>query len=106
MASTDRPDSRWWLPIAGLVVAFVTIAIAMWLLPPDPFSQLILVPALGVGFALQLLSPLFVHRDRQYLRTVSSWDPSGWYYLMVLPPLTLVLAPLYLYYRHRAVDVP
>lgn len=103
----DRPTARWWLPIGALVVLFLVQGVAVSVLPPDPQSQLPIVgPLVAVGLVLQLGSPLCVHRDRRYVSTVSRWTPSGWYYWMVLPPLTVVLAPLYLYQRHRYVGVP
>lgn len=103
----DLPTARWWLPIGALLVVFVLQGVAAAVLPPDSVSQLTLLgPLVAVGLALQLLSPLSVYLDSRYVRTVSEWEPSAVHYVMVLPPFAIVLAPLYLYQRHRYVGVP
>jgi uncharacterized membrane protein HdeD (DUF308 family) len=101
------PPSRWWLPIGGIVAIMLVQGVASALLPPDPATLApVMVPTAVVGLALLLGSPLWVHRDRRYVTAVSDWEPSGWYYWMILPPLTVVLAPLYLLRRHQHVGVP
>ncbi|WP_324661976.1 hypothetical protein [Haloarcula sediminis] len=100
------PPSRWWLPIAGIVVVMVAQAAATALLPPDPVTTLPLLPLAAAGFVLTVCSPVCVYLDRRYVTAVSDWAPSGWYYWMLLPPLTVVLAPLYLLRRHQHVGVP
>ena len=103
----DLPTARWWLPIGGLVVLFLLQGVVVSVLPPDPLSQApVMGPLVAVGLVLQVLSPLCVHRDRRYVMAVSAWEPSAWYYWMILPPLSVVLAPLYLYRRHQHVGVP
>jgi len=100
------PPSRWWLPIGGIVVLMIVQAVATVLLPPDPITTLPLLPVAVLGFVLTVCSPVSVHLDRRYVMAVSDWTPSGWYYWMILPPLTVVLAPLYLVQRHQYVGVP
>ena len=100
------PPSRWWLPIAGLVVVMVVQAVATALLPPDPVVMVPLLPVVVFGVALTICSPACLYLDRRYVRAVSDWEPSGWYYWMMLPPLTVLLAPLYLVRRHQHVGVP
>jgi len=100
------PPSRWWLPIAGIVVVMLVQAAATVLLPPDPVTTLPLLPVAAFGFVLTFCSPVCLYLDRRYVTAASDWEPSGWYYWMVLPPLTLVLAPLYLLRRHQHVGVP
>ncbi|WP_277541011.1 hypothetical protein [Haloarcula laminariae] len=102
----SQPPSRWWLPIAGIVAVMVAQAATTVLLPPDPVTTLPLLPLAAAGFVLTICSPVCVHLDRRYVTAVSDWVPSGWYYWMALPPLTLVLAPLYLLRRHQHVGVP
>jgi len=100
------PPSRWWLPIAGIVVLVVVQATATALLPPDPVTTLPLLPVAVAGLVLTICSPVCVYLDRRYVIAVSDWQPSGWYYWMILPPLAVVLAPLYLVRRHQFVGVP
>ena len=100
------PPSRWWLPIAGIVVLMVVQAAATAVLPPDPVTTLPLLPVAVAGLVLTICSPVCVLLDRRYVTAVSDWEPSGWYYWMILPPLTVVLAPLYLVRRHQHVGVP
>lgn len=104
--TTDLPESRWWLPIALLVIAVAIQTLSVAVLPPDVFSQLPLVPLVLAGGVLQVGSPAWVYLDRRYVTAVSDWEPSGWYYFMVLPPLPVLLAPLYLYRRHQYLGVP
>ncbi len=100
------PPSRWWLPIGGIVVLLLIQGVATVLLPPDPVTTLPLLPVAVFGFVLTICSPVCVYLDRRYVMAVSDWQPSGWYYWMVLPPLAVVLAPLYLLRRHQHVGVP
>lgn len=108
VASTETRSAsdRWWIPIGVLALLLpiqASIAIAV---PPDAYTGIVLAPISILGVVLTILSPLFVHFDRRYLQGQSAWEPSGWYYWMILPPLTLVLPILYIYQRHRQVGVP
>ncbi|ODR82395.1 hypothetical protein BG842_18980 [Haladaptatus sp. W1] len=101
----DTPRSQWWIPIGILVVNIPVLAIVSIATPPDAFYSLISAPFALLGFAITLLSPIFVHLDKQYVESVSTWEPSGWYYWMILPPLTF-LSVVYIYQRHKYVGVP
>ncbi|MBX0302980.1 hypothetical protein [Haloarcula salinisoli] len=93
------PPSRWWLPIAGIVVVMLVQADAVPVMPPDPVTALPLLPVVVAGFVLTLCSPVCVNPDRRYVTAVSDWVLSGWYYW-------IMLAPLYLLRRHQHVGVP
>jgi len=100
-------DSRWWLPIAALVGVVVLQGVLSIVLPPDPETLFpFIAPLVVVGLALQLCSPVCLYYDRRYLSAVADWTPSKWYYAMLFPPLSVVLAPLYLYQRQQRVGVP
>jgi len=100
------PSDRWWAPIAVLVALVPVGIVGALFLPPDAFTSLLFLPVTIPGFVLTVLSPVFVHYDRRYLRATADWTPSDWYYLMILPPLSLVLPAMYLVQRHRHVGVP
>lgn len=100
------PNDKWWIPIGVLAALVPIIALIAIALPPDAYTSLITAPFALLGGVLTLLSPLIVYFDKQYVTAVSDWDPSGWYYWMIAPPLTLVLPFAYLYERHKYVDVP
>lgn len=102
---SDPPGSRWWIPIAVLAGAFPLLVVLGMVTPPDAFSSLLVAPVALIGFLLTVLSPVFVYLDGQYVRSVSRWEPGGWYYLMILPPLTL-LSIVYVYRRHEFVGIP
>lgn len=104
-AESNPPDDRWWIPIATLV-ALIPINAGFGLLtPPDAFFSLVSAPFALFGLVLTLLSPIFVHLDKQYVESVSAWKPSDWYYFMLIPPLAL-LSIIYIYKRHKYVGVP
>lgn len=105
--SATVAGSRWWLPIAAIVGLLLVQGAVSIVLPPDSGALWpIMGPLVVAGLTLQLLSPVWLYYDRQYLAAVSGWTPSGWYYLMALPPLSVFLSPLYLYQRHQHVGVP
>jgi hypothetical protein len=102
---SNPSEDRWWIPI-GIVVALVPIVVVLGLVaPPDAFYALFTTPVTLLGYALTLVSPLFVYLDKQYIESVSTWTPSSWYYLMPFPPLTF-LSIVYIYQRHKYVGVP
>jgi hypothetical protein len=105
-APDAAPGDKWWTPIALLAALVPVLAALGILLPPDAYASLLVAPLALLGGALTLLSPAFVYLDRRYLRAVADWEPSGWFYWMVLPPLAPVLAAAYLYRRHERVGVP
>ena len=108
-AATESADrtSRWWLPIGALVCVVLLQGAVSFIFPPDPAKLFrFMAPLIGLGLLLQLVSPVCLYYDRQYLETATGWEPSSWYYLMVLPPFSVFLPPLYLYQRHRYVGVP
>lgn len=105
-SSARATGERWWLPIAALVLLVPTAGALALVSPPDAYTSLLLAPVSLLGGLLTLLSPLFVHFDRAHVEEVSEWEPSGWYYWMILPPLTLALPAVYVYQRHKHVGVP
>jgi len=111
METRNEPPERgrWWIPIgvlaALLAVGFPILAVIAVVAPPDAFYSLVTAPFVLLGLALTLLSPIFVHLDRQYVASVSTWEPSGWYAWMIVPPLAL-LSVIYVYQRHRYVGTP
>lgn len=100
------PAEKWWMLIGVLAAIFPILALLAVALPTDVYSSLIAAPFALLGSAIMLLSPLIVYFDKQYVTAVSDWTPSGWYYLMIAPPLTLVLPFVYLYERHKYVGTP
>ena len=82
----------------------VVQGVATALLPPDPVTTLL--PVAAFDLVLTICSPACVHLDRRYVTAVSEWEPSGWYYWTILPPLTVALAPLSLLRRYQDVGVP
>jgi hypothetical protein len=102
-AGSTPPEDRWWIPIGTLIVLFPITVVLVQVAPPDAFSVLFIAPVYLLGFALTLGSPLFVHLDKQYVKSVSAWTPPGWYYLMFFVPL---LSIVYIYQRHKYVGVP
>lgn len=106
-STTTQPTSdKWWIPIGVLVLLIPIVGVLGVALPPDAYSSLLIAPFSLLGGILTLLSPIFVYFDRKYLKEQSEWAPSGWYYWMILPPLTLVLPIIYVYQRHEQVGVP
>ncbi|WP_227357101.1 DUF4407 domain-containing protein [Haladaptatus salinisoli] len=104
--SEHPPTEKWWMLIGVLVAIFPILAFLAVAFPTDVYSSLIAAPFALLGGVIMLLSPLIVYFDKQYVTTVSDWDPSGWYYWMIVPPLALVLPYLYLYERHKYVGTP
>lgn len=99
-------SDSWWLPIGVLVVILPIGVVVSLAFPPDAFTSLLVAPISLTGLLITVLSPVFVYFDRRYLEATGSWRPSGWYYLMILPPLNLVLPAFYCYQRHKYVGVP
>lgn len=99
------PSDRWWIPIGVLAALIPILVVVTVATPPDVFSSLVSAPFALLGFVLTLLSPILVHLDKQYIESVSTWEPSGWYYWMIVPPLTL-LSVFYIYQRHKHVGTP
>ena len=104
--SEHTPTEKWWMPIGVLAAIFPILALLAIVLPTDVYSSLIAAPFALLGSVIMLLSPLIVYFDKRYVTTVSDWEPSGWYYWMIIPPLALVLPYLYLYERHKYVGTP
>lgn len=105
-ASDGARSDRWWTPIAALTATLSVTVFLTLVLPPDAFAMLPVTLVTLVGVVLVLLSPAFVHFDRQYLAAQHSWTPSNWYYLMVALPVSPVVAAVYLYGRHERIGVP
>jgi len=104
-AESRPPEDRWWIPI-GILVALIPIMIVLGLVaPPDAFYALFIAPVALLGFVLTFFSPIFIYLDKQYVESVSTWNPSGWYYYIIFPPITL-LSIVYIYQRHKYVGVP
>jgi len=59
-----------------------------------------------VIIGLIFLAPIAVHFDREYVRAVSSWTPTPFYYLVFLGPLGSLISLIYLYHRHNHVGTP
>ncbi|ODR79855.1 hypothetical protein BG842_04915 [Haladaptatus sp. W1] len=104
--SEHTPSDKWWILIAVLAVLVPIIALLGAAFPPDVYTSLTVAPFGLLAWILAFLSPLIVYFDKQYVTAVSDWTPSGWYYLMIAPPLTLVLPFVYLYERHKYVGTP
>ena len=109
-ARSERvPSGRWWIPIgvlaALLVVLFPILAVIALVTPPHAFYSLLGAPSVLLGLLLTLLSPIFVRLDERYVLSVSTWEPSGWYSWMIVPPLSL-LSVVYIYERHKYVGTP
>ncbi|WP_227377906.1 hypothetical protein [Haladaptatus halobius] len=104
--SEHTPNDKWWIPIGMLAALVPIIALIAIALPPDAYTSLITTPFALLGGFLTLLSPLIIYFDKQYVTAVSDWNPSGWYYWMIIPVIGFVLPYLYLYERHKYVDTP
>jgi len=102
----NPPSDHWWIPIATLAVLGPILVVIGVATPPDAYASLLGAPFALLGIVLTILSPLFVHFDRRYVRTVSSWEPSGWYYWMIVPLFNVILPIAYIYQRHRYVATP
>lgn len=96
----------WWIPIGLLVVLVPVLAVLALLSPPDVVTAWPATVLSLLALALALLSPAFVYLDRRYVEAVSPWRPSGWYYWMFLPLVSIALAVAYVYQRHRYVGTP
>lgn len=106
-STTARPISeRWWIPIATLVVVFPMMVVVGLITPPDALYALFTAPLALLTLVLTVLSPLFIYFDRQYVESVSEWEPSGWYYWMAFPLVTHIVAIIYVYRRHKYVGIP
>ncbi|WP_227356027.1 hypothetical protein [Haladaptatus salinisoli] len=109
-------SKRWWLVILAIPVLFALwLVVSILILSTARYAPLkvsgfattyfggILILA---SYAAALLSLIAVYYDRRYVRSHSAWNPSGLYYLMVIPLLNVPIACLYLFYRHRYVGIP
>lgn len=106
-SSVDSPtEINWWIPIGVIAILVPIGTVLSFVLPPDVFSSLFLMPILGVGLIGAILSPLFIHLDRKQLRESDKWVPSIVYFLMPLPPLVLLLPIAYIYQRHKHIGSP
>lgn len=104
--SKNNSSDKWWMLIGILAAFAVALPIVATISPPDAYDSLITAPFAIIGGILTLLSPLIVYYDKKFVNSVTEWNPTGWYYLMILPPLTLILPFVYLYERHKYVGVP
>lgn len=87
---------QWWLVI--LIRFLVAFSAYTSLSSYIPF-YLIVVIALFLG------SGIAFYFDRRYVSAHSSWTPSAWHYLLVLPTIGEIVAVVYLYKRYRHVGL-
>jgi len=99
-------SERWWIPIAVLVVIFPMNVVIVLVTPPDALFVIFTAPIALLALVLTILSPLFIYFDRQYVKSVSEWEPSGRYYWMAFPLVTHIVAIIYVYRRHKYVGIP
>ena len=104
--SDETHGEHWWIPI-GLLALVLPVLLGFGILfPPDVYTSVLTAPIVLLGFVLTLFAPIAVYFDRKYVTAVSNWTPSEWYFLIVLPPFSLVLPYVYLYRRQRYVSKP
>ncbi|WP_158058098.1 hypothetical protein [Halorussus halophilus] len=109
------PDTsdKWWLLVAvhlgaiPLLFALALVGRGVVLLVGQGsagFVRTLLLLALYV--MLFVAGPVGVFFDKKYVRSVSGWTPTRWYYLMFFVPFSWVMAADYLWRRHRHVGTP
>lgn len=99
---SGRPQSfggkHWWLVILLRLVAVLGMYVGVSSYVPFPLYILITI-------ALILGSGIAFYFDKQYVRTHSSWTPSAWHYLILLPTVGEVVGVVYLYKRYRHIGL-
>ena len=106
-STNSQPISgKWWIPIGALVVIFPMMVVIVLVTPPDALFVIFSAPLALLAFVLTVLSPLFIYFDKQYVKSISEWEPSGRYYWIAFPLVTHIVAIIYVYRRHKYVGIP
>lgn len=99
-------SDKWWYVILLNGLIYIIAALGGAGLAILGFSITALQVFKVVLLGIIILGPIAVHFDRQYVRAVSSWTPTPFYYLVFFGPLGSLISFIYLYHRHNHVGTP
>lgn len=112
VANPSEPavSQYWWLvlliaPLVHVIGITGVFDLGVALLP-NLFADVLGFLFVLLSFGLWLLQIVAVYYDRRYVTTVSDWSPSVVYYLVVVFPIGILIAIIYLYERHSHIGIP